>query len=476
MMSTFLFRLPVLAAGAVALLCLGACGANHYSIYRYQSLADDRPSAMLIDAKQRAVISATAPASATSTASASGSVVVCAEPSPDVFSVLAQAASGTGSFGQSADPKSIQVAASLAFSSAEQGSTLARTQTINMLRESMYRTCERYMNGAIGNLEMPVQAVRDQRMMVATLAIEQLTAAATPRAVIIGAAGASAGGSSASDAVVKIANAQQTAAQAAATLKAKQAAYEALNKTDPTCDAIKTKVAAGTALTADETAKQTQCATAETDRATAGTENATAANNLDSLQKAVNQGGGGPASASTILQAQAEQGGALASADGLAKVADGVIEIVKANYDQDEVLLLCLKVLEPGSGQSDGDLSATCRKFVQARVSASQAQAEADQSKSIADKAVYDLQFSTATAALATVRDGLFGRFWLKVAAEDGKTVDRTKLIQTVDAYVKTNRPALSSRFEALKNQTTRDGLRTAFGKIATRDQEDLSK
>ena len=454
MMSTFLFRLPVLAAGAVALLCLGACGANHYSIYRYQSLADDRPSAMLIDAKQRAVISATAPASATSTASASGSVVVCAEPSPDVFSVLAQAASGTGSFGQSADPKSIQVAASLAFSSAEQGSTLARTQTINMLRESMYRTCERYMNGAIGNLEMPVQAVRDQRMMVATLAIEQLTAAATPRAVIIGAAGASAG----------------------ATLKAKQAAYEALNKTDPTCDAIKTKVAAGTALTADETAKQTQCATAETDRATAGTENATAANNLDSLQKAVNQGGGGPASASTILQAQAEQGGALASADGLAKVADGVIEIVKANYDQDEVLLLCLKVLEPGSGQSDGDLSATCRKFVQARVSASQAQAEADQSKSIADKAVYDLQFSTATAALATVRDGLFGRFWLKVAAEDGKTVDRTKLIQTVDAYVKTNRPALSSRFEALKNQTTRDGLRTAFGKIATRDQEDLSK
>src|SRR5579859_462494 len=88
-------------AALVALSTLGACAANRYSIYRHQTLGDDLPSATLVDAKQRAIIATTVPIPAKDGALSAGDrLVVCAEPSPDVFSVLAQAASGTGSFGQ----------------------------------------------------------------------------------------------------------------------------------------------------------------------------------------------------------------------------------------------------------------------------------------------------------------------------------------------------------------------------------------
>jgi len=95
---------------------------------------------------------------------------MCSEPAPDAFSVRASSTSGRvskeeeGNFG-----------AVFGMSAAETGATIERTQVINMLRESMFRTCERFMNGAIDKDEMTVQTARDQRMMVATLAIEQLT-------------------------------------------------------------------------------------------------------------------------------------------------------------------------------------------------------------------------------------------------------------------------------------------------------------
>jgi len=113
---------------AATLLALGGCSANHHSIYRHQAM--DTPSLTAVDAKQRVILAAEP--------SASASVKTprfCAEPSPDVFAVIAQALSAGGSLGQSADPKSLQLAMNAAFSSSEQGATIPRTQTINMLRE-----------------------------------------------------------------------------------------------------------------------------------------------------------------------------------------------------------------------------------------------------------------------------------------------------------------------------------------------------
>jgi hypothetical protein len=63
-----------------------------------------------------------------------------------------------------------------------------------MLKEMMYRTCERYLNGQISELEYPIIAARDQRIMTSILAIEQLTGGVFQKPVVIGGGGnASAG-------------------------------------------------------------------------------------------------------------------------------------------------------------------------------------------------------------------------------------------------------------------------------------------
>lgn len=98
----------------------------------------------------------------------------CAEPSPDVFSVAA-AAYGMSGEARYAGPNNIGLSGSLSMSSSEAASVISRTQTINMLREAMYRNCERYLNGAITPEEHTIQAIRDQRIMVSILAIEQIT-------------------------------------------------------------------------------------------------------------------------------------------------------------------------------------------------------------------------------------------------------------------------------------------------------------
>ena len=466
-----LLRVVARFAAIGAALSLGACGANYYSIYRHQPLGGDLPSATLLDAKQRAIIATRVPIpDETGGHTAGDKLVVCAEPSPDAFTVLAQAASGTGSFGKSADPASIQAAASFALTSSEQGSSFARTQTINMLREAMYRTCERYMDGAIGPLEMPIQAVRDQRMMVATLAIEQLTAAATPRVVGIGASGSASAGASASDAVVKLANAQAALATANTALKAKQSAADTLKDA---CAAIQTKVDAKQTLTADETTKQADCTKETTDLASAKIEQQTASQNLDILQKASAQGGGGPASATTSLQSPGEPGGAATT--NVQQVASAVTDIVKANYDQDEVLLICLKIVGDTALKQGDPVRTTCIDLVKARIAASQAQAEADTAKAQAEKEAYQQQFVAASRAISTAQEGPFGVLWGKVAAADGQTVVSAKLNDLVDAYL-AKKPAGRTKLEALKRQTTRDGLRDAFAGLDSKDQDNLGK
>ena len=107
---------------------------------------------------------------------------VCAEAAPDVFSALASSfsAQGNKSGGQ------------LSIANAETAATIERTQTINMLRESFYRTCERYASGAISRTQFVIQAARDQNSMVAVLAIEQLTGALRPKSTLISGPGTSA--------------------------------------------------------------------------------------------------------------------------------------------------------------------------------------------------------------------------------------------------------------------------------------------
>ena len=210
------------------LLALAGC-ANWNAVYRTKTVASSGPRVITIDAKQREVLmvpdrehvggwvhgktkeGTDGLIYAPETWQATGNWRVCAEAAPDVFSALAASASGT----LKADiaGKSGEVNAALAI--AETAATIERTQTINLLRESFYRTCERYMSGAIKPSTFVVQAGRDARAMVAVLAIEQLTTAARRPSTIIVGGGTSASVTSPQDWARTLGTAQADAAAAA---------------------------------------------------------------------------------------------------------------------------------------------------------------------------------------------------------------------------------------------------------------------
>lgn len=126
------------------------------------------------DAKQRHLIMVNDP-----TAGEGEKVRVCAEAAPDAFSAFSSSLSGSlgiGSASRKADAAS-------AF--AETAATIERTQTVNLLRESMYRTCERWLSGALNKGEFLMLAARDHRSMIAVLAIEQLTGVVKPPSTVI---------------------------------------------------------------------------------------------------------------------------------------------------------------------------------------------------------------------------------------------------------------------------------------------------
>ena len=123
--------------------------------------------------------------------------VICAEPSPDALTTIT-ASSGLGAVnalaagasratesgapgaatgsesrsGQTSSNQSVNVAAALA----EQGAFVGlRTQSIQLLRDTMYRLCEGYAAGAIRPEEFTAMQRRYQSTMMGLLAIEQLT-------------------------------------------------------------------------------------------------------------------------------------------------------------------------------------------------------------------------------------------------------------------------------------------------------------
>jgi len=117
----------------------------------------------LIDAKQRAIIVVKQ--------KDTNKIVVCAEPSPDALSAYATQLALEGKIPEKAALK-------LAGSSQEGTSYIGlRTQSIQLLRDAMYRNCEAYANGALDKVQYGIASRRYQRSMVALLAIEQLTGA-----------------------------------------------------------------------------------------------------------------------------------------------------------------------------------------------------------------------------------------------------------------------------------------------------------
>lgn len=103
----------------------------------------------------------------------------CAEPSPDA---LAAYASSLG-LGASAPSEGAASVASALQSSA--GSIGLRTQSITLMRDSLYRICEAYANGKIGPAQVMTLLARSQDLTAGVLAIEQLTGAVAANQVIL---------------------------------------------------------------------------------------------------------------------------------------------------------------------------------------------------------------------------------------------------------------------------------------------------
>ncbi len=142
-------------------LSISGC-ANFNSVYR--DFKTNEGTGALIDIKQRAIIVG-------KNDSTPAKVIVCAEPSPDALSAYAA---------ELAAKADLPNGVSAQFSSAFQESasfTGLRTQSIQLLRDSLYRICEAYMNGAINQGQYGLLVRRYQKYTVALLAIEQLTGA-----------------------------------------------------------------------------------------------------------------------------------------------------------------------------------------------------------------------------------------------------------------------------------------------------------
>jgi hypothetical protein len=386
-----------LATVCCLLAALAGCSANFHTVFRKTALDGETKTLVAVDAKQRVIV-------------ANGGKT-CAEPSPDVFAVIAQSLSAGGTFSKAANPASVQAALNLAFGSAEQASTIPRTQTVNMLRELMYRTCERALNKDIGGLEMPIQAVRDQRLMVSVLAIEQLTGAVTPKPVSIGASGSAS--QSSGEAVIRVDDARKESEASAAAVGKAQTDYNNLNvavaegSADRVCDVIATKKKGGKDLTDDEKLKEPECTTAATGLADAKARQARAQAHEADLRRMITSLGGSVTTATTV----SAPGGLDQAETDLNQVAEAVGKIVALNFsDSSEFLLFCMKSPnEEGLTATDKqrlqNMQSECATYVKAAFTA-----KADEESRLA--AASRLQTAQYEAEVVAKSNQTFEQYW----------------------------------------------------------------
>lgn len=239
---TFLLNANAGKCIAISLILFLSGCAELNSIHRSQKFDDlNQVSILTVDAKQRHLLIVPE-----FDAAQTNKFRLCAEAAPDVFS--AYASSTAADLGLGATERNAKFANSIA----EAAATVERTQTINLLRESMYRTCERYLSGALSGDQFIIQAARDQRSMVAVLAIEQLTGAIRAKPTIISGPATSASVMDGTEAARLIEKFRVEEDAAKTNLAAADKAYTS-SKKNGKCDTIVEKPAADAkAPTADE--------------------------------------------------------------------------------------------------------------------------------------------------------------------------------------------------------------------------------
>ena len=284
----------------MGLVVLAGC-ANWKSIHRSEDIPNSA-HVISVDAKQRLLVS--------NNVTENQLKRFCAEPSPDVFSVLASSLGASASAALAPD-KNMDFAAQFSHASSENAATIERSQTTNVLREMMYRNCERYLSGGISGDELIIQAARDQRAIISIMAIDHLTGVPRAQATALSAQ------ATASTGAAEIATAYQKARDDA------RLAEETAQKSQQTC------------AEADAAKKQAACKQAEDDK-----KRAEEAKNHESLMKKAMTA---ITAASTVTAQTVGAGGAASKLPGIdPSLANTVLQIVKDTNAFNEIEMTCV--------------------------------------------------------------------------------------------------------------------------------------
>ena len=466
-------KMNLLKFALMSTMFLSGCSANHYSIHWADQLNPDESAVISVDAKQRFLLSnvITKPEKATHVTKGNQGTQAklmtpekfrrfCAEPSPDVFSVLSQAASGSGSFGQTADPKSINIALQAAFSSSETGSTISRTQTINMLKEMMYRTCERYLNGQIDDLEYPIIAARDQRIMTSILAIEQLTGTVLPKPVIIAATGSASGGKSTNDAILSLDNAKKKVDEKNNALETAQKEFVEIDKPEGSCETLMAKNA-GEVTTDEDKTKLEKCKEKKGNVEKAEKELKDAKAYYEAIINLAGNSGVSSAITSAILSTssptteidkQIEQ----ARSQTIQKVAKVVDKIVSRSFRQeDETSFFCYRALD----KNIKEVSESCVEFITAKVKNESARIENESAR-------LQLETEETKKQMDELRKSSFEKFWDKIK-NGANQVDKAKLKERIDRkFPKRAARPIQDKLDEMKKKNTKDEILKIFNTL----------
>jgi hypothetical protein len=157
----------------VGALCVFNSGCAYFSHYKDRAAFDE--SSYSLDAKQRVVLSF-----ASQDGNGRTGRYVCAEPSPDALSAIAASgaleAQVAGQGGGAASASLHEAVASMGL----------RTQTIQLLRDGLYRACEAYLNGAIDEFGYALLLSKYDDSMISLVAIDGLTGGRPAAQVAVG--------------------------------------------------------------------------------------------------------------------------------------------------------------------------------------------------------------------------------------------------------------------------------------------------
>lgn len=194
--------------GAISTVALSGC-ANLFTSTKDIDLAKN---SYALDVKQRVVISKALDVYGDN----KPIQIVCTEPSPDalttisatagadVASQVARASSAQRPSDSDEKDMRAQNSGSVTAALAEQGAFVGlRTQSIQLLRDTMYRLCEGYASGAVSPAEFSAMQRRYQSTMLGLLAIEQLTRPVVAAQVVLASTASSAAGARPDDAEVE---------------------------------------------------------------------------------------------------------------------------------------------------------------------------------------------------------------------------------------------------------------------------------